>query len=170
MTTRKVDHDFLLGDTVKYYTDPGGKHRPGWRGPAVVVAVKKDLVLVRHGSGYFRRHPHHVRPHVPGLGREDHKWVTSLGVPGAAVAAPEEEKDEDGLRVLEERSKRVEPGTEIHDVNETIKEDHGSKQETLDRAPQEPVADQHASPDQEIQDQKEEAVEIEEPEDKGHTE
>ena len=42
MTTRKVDHDFLLGDTVEYYTDPEAKHRPGWRGPAVVVAVEKD--------------------------------------------------------------------------------------------------------------------------------
>ena len=60
MTTRKVDHDFLLGDTVEYYTDPQAKHRPGWRGPAVVVAVEKDLLLIRHGAGYFCRHPHHV--------------------------------------------------------------------------------------------------------------
>ena len=60
MTTRKVDHDFLLSDTVEYHTDPEAKHRPGWRGPAVVFAVEKDLLLVRHGAGYFRRHPHHV--------------------------------------------------------------------------------------------------------------
>ena len=73
MTTRKVDHDFLLGDTVEYYTDPEAKHQPGWRVPAVRVAVKKDLLLVRHRAGYFRRHPHHVRPHVPGLNSEDHK-------------------------------------------------------------------------------------------------
>ena len=82
-------------------------------------------------------HPHHVRPHVPGLSSEDHKSTTNLDVTGAAVAAPEKKKDKDGLRALEDRSERVEPGTEIQDVNETIKEDHGSKQETLDRAPQE---------------------------------
>ena len=104
MTTHKVDHDFLLGDTVKYYTDPEAKHRPGWGGPAVVVAVKKDLLLVRNGAGYFRRHPHHVRPHVPGLGSEDHKSTTGLGVSGAAVEALKKKKDEDGLGVLEDRT------------------------------------------------------------------
>ena len=91
MSTRKVDHDFLLGDTVGYYTDPEAKHRPGWRGPAVVFAIEKDLLLIRHGAGYFRRHPHHVRPHVPGLGSEEHKSAR-LGVPGAAFAAPEKKK------------------------------------------------------------------------------
>ena len=58
----------------------------------------------------------------------------------------------------------------MQDVNETIKEDQGSKQETLDRSPQEPVSDQQGPPDQEPQDQVKEAGEIEEPEDKGHTE
>ena len=29
MTTPKVDHDFLLGDTVEYCTDPEAKHRQG---------------------------------------------------------------------------------------------------------------------------------------------
>ena len=60
MTSRKVEHDFLLGNTVEYYTDPEAKHLPGWRGQAVVVAVGKDLLLICHGAGYFRRHPHHV--------------------------------------------------------------------------------------------------------------
>ena len=131
-----------------------------------MVAVKKDLLLVHHGAGYFRRHPHHVRPNVPGLGSGDHKSATSLGVPGAAVAAPEKKKDEDGLGVLEDRSERVEPGTEIQDVNETIKEDQGIKQEALDRAPQEPVSDQQVPPDPELQDQVEEAAEIEQSEGK----
>ena len=88
----------------------------------------------------------------------------NLDVSGAAVAAPEKKKEEDGLRALEDRSEGVEPGMEIQDVNETIKEDQGSKQETLDRAPQEPVSDQQVPPEQEQQDQAEEAGQIEEPE------
>ena len=52
----------------------------------------------------------------------------------------------------------------------TRHKDHGSKQVTLDRAPQEPVLDQQVPPDQELQDQVEEDAEIKEPEDKGHTE
>ena len=135
-----------------------------------MVVVKKDLLLVRHGARCFWRHPHHVRPHVPGLGSEDHESATGLGVPGAAVAAPEKKKDEDGLGVLEDRSERVEPGMEIQDANETIEEDQGGKQETLDRAPEEPVTDQQVPPDQELQDQVEEAAEIEEPQDQGNTE
>ena len=93
MTTGKVNHDFLLRNAVGYYTDPEEKHPPGWRGPAVVVAVKKDPLLVRHGAGYFRRHPHHIRPHVPGVGSENCNSTTNLDILGAAVAALEKEKD-----------------------------------------------------------------------------
>ena len=160
MTTRKVDHDFFLGDTVEYYTDPEAKHRPGWRGPAVVVAIKKALLLIRHGAGYFRRHSHHVRPHVPGLGSEDHKSASSI-VPGAAFAAPEKKKDEDGLGASEDRSEGVEPGKEMQDANETTKEDKESEQEIPEQAPQEPVLDQQGPSDQEPQDQVGEAAEIE---------
>ena len=131
MSTRKVDHGFMLGDTVEYYTDPEAKNRPGWRGPAAVVVVEKDLLLFRHGAGFFRRHPHHDRLHIPGLGSEGHMLTSDeraahSNVPCPAITAPEKKKDEDKVDKMKDRSGRVEPGTEMQGTNETTKDDQGS--------------------------------------------
>ena len=138
MSTHKVDHDFLLGDTLEYYTKPEAKHRPGWQGPAVVVAVEKYLLLVRHIAGYFRRHSHHVRLHIPGPGSEDNKLTsdkraTHSNVQCTAIAAPEKNKDEDKVDKMEDNSGHVKPGTELQGKNETNKASQGSEQEPQDQ-------------------------------------
>ena len=67
-----------MGALFDYYTKPSDKHEAKWRGPATVVALERDLVLVRQWAGYFRRHPHHVRLRVPGTGEEDAKGAQGV--------------------------------------------------------------------------------------------
>ena len=74
-----------------------------------MVAVEKELVLVHHRAGYFWRHPHQVRLHIPGLGSEDHKLTSEERashsiVPCAAIAAPEKKKDEDKVEKMDDRT------------------------------------------------------------------
>ena len=91
-----------MGALVEYYTEPSDKHAAKWTGPATIIALERDLVLVRHGAGYFRRHPHHVRLRVPGTGEEDAKEAQGVKdtvsvslVP--LLGAPGNEKEDEGL-------------------------------------------------------------------------
>ena len=58
---RRLPDDLVLGDVVLYYTEEMNKSAQPWKGPATVVAVERDVFLVRQGSAYYRRHPHHLR-------------------------------------------------------------------------------------------------------------
>ena len=58
---RRLPDDLVLGDVVLYYTEKMNKSVQPWKGPATVVAVERDVILVRHVSAYYRRHPHHLR-------------------------------------------------------------------------------------------------------------
>ena len=53
MATRTRKQELTMGALVDYYTEPSDKHAARWRGPATIVALERDLVLVRHGAGYF---------------------------------------------------------------------------------------------------------------------
>ena len=91
-----------MGAMVDYYTEPSDKHAARWRGPATIVALERDLVVVRHGAGYFRRHPHHVRLRMPGTGEEDAKGAqdvrdTVLVSPAPPLGALGKKKEDEGL-------------------------------------------------------------------------
>ena len=49
-----------------------------------MVAVERDVILVRHGSAYYRRHPHHLR----------RRTVAERGEAGDPSGAGPEEKRE----------------------------------------------------------------------------
>ena len=91
-----------MGALVDYYTEPSDKHAARWRGPATIVALERDLVLVRHGAGYFRRHPHHVRLRMPDTGDEDAKGAKDVRgtipvSPAPPLGAPVNKKEDEGL-------------------------------------------------------------------------
>ena len=48
MATRTQEQELTMGALVDYYTEPSEKHAAKWRGPATIVALERDLVLVRH--------------------------------------------------------------------------------------------------------------------------
>ena len=57
---RRVPDDLVLGDVVVHYMEEIDKSVQPWKGPATVVAVERDVIIVRHGSAYYRRHPHRL--------------------------------------------------------------------------------------------------------------
>ena len=51
-----TDHRFENGEKVFYKR----KSYKGWKGPATVIGEEGKIVLVRHGSAYYRCHPCHL--------------------------------------------------------------------------------------------------------------
>ena len=73
-TRTYADEVYNINDKVFYKR----KNLKGWRGPAIVTGVDGKIILVRHGSAYYKCHPCHLmkvvqqeRKSVEGKHREE---------------------------------------------------------------------------------------------------
>ena len=164
-----------MGALVDYYTEPSDKHAARWRGPATIVALERDLVLVRHGAGYFRRHPHHVRLRMPGTGEGDAKGAQDVSdtipvPPAPPLGAPGSKKEEEGLAPgtdqIPDQIPDPDPSPVVPDqVEQEVDQERDNETQEVPEEPraQDPVSDgeKEAEPEVETKDHGEIAVEPE---------
>ena len=160
-----------MGALVDYYTEPSDKHAARWRGPATIVALERDLVLVRHGAGYFRRHPHHVRLRMPGTGEEDAKGAQDVRdtipvSPAPPLGAPGNKKEDEGLAPGTVQIPDPDQSPVVPDqVEQEVEQERDNETQEVPEEPrgQDPVSDEEkeAEPEVETKDHGEIAVEPE---------
>ena len=108
------DNRFQKGEKV-FYKRRGYK---GWKGPATVIGEEGKIVLVRHGSAYYRCHPCHLMKVYGGTKQGRLDPTTATEVNSKTVSAESESDDE------------VEQSRETHADNAVLNDDEQTDSDT----------------------------------------
>ena len=92
------DEEYHNGEKVFYKR----KNTKGWRGPAKVIGQEGKIVLVRHGTGYYRCHPCHLMKAISALKNSSSTQVRLKESPGLSLSRTNDDSSTDEDRDLQD--------------------------------------------------------------------